>query len=203
MYLKVVKWKRIDTKKIMTFKFRPEMKRFGYKSWNVPPIPSRYYLMTWESICCLFVWLEIQDPSNAHSIYLPEKLWKWLDLRALQDWGPAWKAAFNMCMYIYIYIYIYIHIHIHMCIYIYIYIHTHTILWINNCNSHNVIPAKICWLTSSGEFPLDMRIPPLRLSLCSSHTIWSPEAESVFRAVTFIPMPMPKTVRIANSCITK
>ena len=40
--------------------------------------------------------------------------------------------------------------------------------WLNRC-THNlptkIIPNKICWLKFSGEFPMDMRIPPLQTKI--------------------------------------
>ena len=39
-----------------------------------------------------------------------------------------------------------------------------------------IIPTKIPWLKLSGKSPMDMRIPPLKLRLCSSQTLWSPES---------------------------
>ena len=39
-----------------------------------------------------------------------------------------------------------------------------------------IIPTKIPWLNLSGKFPVDMRIPPLKLRLCLSQTLWNPES---------------------------
>ena len=39
-----------------------------------------------------------------------------------------------------------------------------------------IIPAKICWLKMSWKFRMDMRIPPLKLRLCLSQSLWNPES---------------------------
>ena len=79
-------------------------------------------------------------------------------------------------MYIYIYIcvciYVYIHIHIHIYVYTYIYIYIYSAcIWILQAIpalvvqqiSPHIIPTKIRRLKLSAEFPIDMRIPPLKI----------------------------------------
>ena len=51
-------------------------------------------------------------------------------------------------------------------IHIYIYIYTYTQLYTSTPNlPAKVIPAKIRWLKTSGRFPMDTRIPPLRVEI--------------------------------------
>ena len=100
-----------------------------------------------------------------------------------------------MCVYIYIYIYIYAYIHtyivykyIHICVlcaYIYIYIQREreserralecytdhcSKMIVANCRRPislytKIIPTKVRRLRISGEFPVDMRIPPLEIRI--------------------------------------
>ena len=37
-----------------------------------------------------------------------------------------------------------------------------------------IIPTKIAWLKTSGEFPMGMYIPPPNLRFCLSQTLWNP-----------------------------
>ena len=93
-----------------------------------------------------------------------------------------------VCVCIYIYIYTYICIHIHTHTYTCLSIHEHIILWSFfqsvallsmalsirrvSCTRHDapnlpakIVPAKVAWLNPSGEFPVDVRIPSLRVKL--------------------------------------
>ena len=38
----------------------------------------------------------------------------------------------------------------------------------------NIAPTNIAWLKSSGKFPMDMRIPPLRIKIMLIKTLWNP-----------------------------
>ena len=78
-----------------------------------------------------------------------------------------------MYMYIYIYVYVYVYIYIYICILnVSCYIIAYNIQYDILAPSHHspnlptkIMPTKIAWLKYSGKFPMDIRIPPLKIKI--------------------------------------